>query len=713
MGITYSEKDRIIHIYNKEISYVIGINSLNILEHLYFGKRIHTFNKKEFMKMPDHNFQFYKDDKFQHVDSFFENVTRVEVGTYLRNDLKPSSFIVTQNNDSLTDFRFVRFEIGVTNKYEEWYPHSRNIDTNDNSLMIELKDARRDVYLYLYYTLLENDGVLIRSSKIVNKTNDVISVDRIMSCTIDFNYENQKLIHFPGQWANERNVVEEDISYGLKKVYSLEGRSGHLDNPFFIIKDKDTNDDYGNCYSFNLIYSGNFTNEIFVSSFDGLRVNVGINDDNFNYLLNVNEEFNSPEVLICYSSNGLNELSQTNHEFILNHILTDKNIKKPILFNSWEGTGMDFTTESIKDYLKVAKKIGSELFVLDDGWFSTRNDDLHGLGDWKINTSKINLKEVDDYCHSLGMKFGIWIEPEMVNIDTEIFKDENILSHPKLEKRYSRNQIVLDFSNDDVVNNVLNQITESLKDIKVDYIKYDMNRFLGDIYSLNTRQGEIYHKYVLGVYKFMDKLLKAFPNMLFENCSSGGGRFDLGMFYFSPQIWTSDETNPVRRLYIQYGTSYGYPLQIMSSHVSKALGTYESKAMIAFFGTYGYEMNPLTLSDKDIDLLKEYNKLFKRYHKNVIDKGTYYRLLSPYDSNYGSFMCVNKNKTTALVLYHPLKKETSKFRFLKLKGLIANAKYEIDNEVYSGDYLMNVGINMSYFLEQNETRLFVVKKVKD
>ena len=710
MGIIYNDKEKIIHLFNTEISYIIGINSLNILEHLYFGKRVTSFNKKQYIKGPDFNFQFYIDNKFQNPDSFYENNSQVEVGTYLRNDLKPASFIVSQNDDEITDFRFEEFKVGVVNEYREFYPHSRNIKEEDNTLLIVLKDVRRDVYLHLYYTLLANENVLLRSSKIINKTNDKINVKRLMSLTLDFPYENQSLIHFPGQWSNERNYSEEKINYGLKTIYSLEGRSGHLDNPFMIIKDVNTNEYDGNCMSFNLIYSGNFINEIFVSSFDGVRVNVGVNPTNFNYELLTDEELTSPEVVVCYTSEGISKLSQINHKYVINHIIKGETKNKPILFNSWEGTFMDFDTKKITNYMDVAKSIETELFVLDDGWFSTRNDDLHGLGDWKINQNKIELKKVVDYCHNLGMKFGIWIEPEMVNIDTEIFKDENIISHPDLEKRYQRNQIVLDFSNYEIVDNVLEQITSSLKGIEINYIKYDMNRFLGDIYSLNTKQGEIFHKYVLGVYRFMDGMLKAFPKILFENCASGGGRFDLGMLYFSPQIWTSDETDPVRRLYIQYGTSFGYPLQSMGSHVSKALGTYESKAIIAFFGTYGYEMNPLSLSDADKELLIKYNDLYHKYHEDVIDNGTFYRLISPFEFKYCSFMCVNKNKDTAFVMFHSLRKVTGMYRFLKLKGLIKDAVYEIDGEEYSGDYLMNVGINLSYFIEQNNTKLFIVTK---
>ena len=256
MGIIYNDKEKIIHLFNTEISYIIGINSLNILEHLYFGKRVTSFNKKQYIKGPDFNFQFYIDNKFQNPDSFYENNSQVEVGTYLRNDLKPASFIVSQNDDEITDFRFEEFKVGVVNEYREFYPHSRNIKEEDNTLLIVLKDVRRDVYLHLYYTLLANENVLLRSSKIINKTNDKINVKRLMSLTLDFPYENQSLIHFPGQWSNERNYSEEKINYGLKTIYSLEGRSGHLDNPFMIIKDENTNEYDGNCMSFNLIYSG-------------------------------------------------------------------------------------------------------------------------------------------------------------------------------------------------------------------------------------------------------------------------------------------------------------------------------------------------------------------------------------------------------------------------------------------------------------------------
>lgn len=703
----------IFHLHNQKISYVIGINSQGILEHLYFGKKITCFNRQSFLSYPDYNFQFYDGKSFVNTDPFYENVTQTEVGTYLRNDLKPASFIIRQNEDALTDFRFFDYKINSQNTFEPFFPHARHLQKSCQFLEIILKDARRNIFLHLYYTIFEKEAILLRSAKIVNETDDELFVERAMSLSLDLPFEDQHLIHFPGQWANERNFCKEQLSYGLKSLSSAEGRSGHFENPFFIVADPETTEDFGQCFSINLIYSGNFKNEIFVSSFRGMRIHSGISDENFSYRLLKGESFVTPEALLCFSASGLHSLSQLNHSFVNNHLLPEKSKEtKAILFNSWEGSGMNFQTESMIEVVQSAKKIGAELFVLDDGWFSSRNDDQHGLGNWKVNENKINLRALTDECRKNKMKFGIWIEPEMVNRDVDRFTDEKMITHPSLEKRYSRNQLVLDFSNEQVVEEILQEIVTSLQDVPVDYIKYDMNRYLGDIYSCHTKQKELYHRYVLGVYRFMDGLLKHFPHILFENCASGGGRFDLGMLYFSPQIWCSDETDPVQRVFIQYGTSYGYPLKTIGSHVSIAPGTYQTKANIAFFGTYGYEMNPTHLKKEEISLLLQYRRLYHRYHKKVIEEGIFYRLSSPYEKNIGSFMCVDTKKETALVFIFTLRKATNQFRFLKLKGLNKTSMYQLEGNRYSGDYLMNVGLNLSFFTDHHDTKLLLLTKEK-
>lgn len=666
MGFKYIKEKRLLHLFTPSFSYIMRVNSHDIVEHLYFGKRIYQIDEEALKEKTSENFQFYENGAFVNTDGYYENISKNEFGTYLRMDLRPASFKVEQEEDALTDFRFASVSKTRHNVYPDDYPHARNLDEG-TSITLKLKDARRNVYLYATYTALGSS--LLKSVRIENKTRKKLVLRKVVSSTVDFDFHDQKLIHFPGHWAKERQYEEEKVHHGSIVLSSLEGRSGHFENPFFIFADPSANEEEGECYSFNLFYSGNFKNEIHLSSYDKIRINVGINDENFAYHLAKGASFLAPQVLICYSDKGYNKLSQANHDFIREHVVTSY-AQYPLLFNSWEGTGMDFDEKKIEDYAKVAKSIGSELFVLDDGWFSTRNDDQHGLGDWWVNKKKVDLVKLSRYVHSLGMKFGIWMEPEMVNIDTTLYKDhpEWVLSSPDLEKRFSRNQLVLDFSNPEVVNYILNSLTASLIDANIDYVKLDMNRYLGDIVSSYTYQGEVYHKYVLGVYHFMSELLKAFPHILFENCASGGGRFDLGMLYYSPLIWCSDNTDPVDRTFIQYGTSFGYPLSTISSHVSAANGTYKAKSDVAFFGTYGFEMNPLALSKEDKAWLLERNKLFYALHQKVIQEGNLFRLASPFSDGYLAEMCVSLDQEEALLLISNVKDIDHEVS-LKLEGL--------------------------------------------
>lgn len=709
MGFTYDKNTGLMHLYSKSISYVMKVNSHNIVEHLYFGKRI--FDLASLKQNGGDNFQYYENGKFCNDDSYFPNISKNEFGSFLRMDLRPSSFVISQNDDELTDFRFIGFSKSKHNEFAQDYPHAKNTK-EATRVTLKLKDCYRNIYLCETYTLLNGEDILLKSARIQNKTRKPIYLKKITSSTLDFDFNNQDLIHFPGAWAKERQYCREHLSYGSKTLYSLEGRSGHFENPFFIVCDKNADEFSGDCYSFNLIYSGNFKNELNVSSTNKLRINVGINDAGFSFLLGKGEEFISPEVVLSFSNKGLNYLSQSNHEFIKKHILPESSKDKfPILFNSWEGTGMDFNLDSIKEYATRAKEIGAELFVLDDGWFSTRNDDQHGLGDWWINKKKVDLAEFSSYVHSLGMKFGIWIEPEMVNIDTKLFKDHPdwVISHPGLEYQFSRNQLVLDFSNEEARNYVFASIKESISNIGVDYIKYDMNRFLGDIYSTSTRQGELFDKNIRGVYSFMSSLLKEFPHIIFENCASGGGRFDLGMLYFSPLIWCSDNTNPLDRTYIQYGTSFGYPLCSISSHVSSSDARYIDKANVAFFGSYGYEMNPLKLNDEEKSLLLSFNKLFKEEHYECIQNGIFYRLANPFDDGYLACLSLDKNMKKGflmLSLTRPIVGGVHVF----LNGLKMSETYIVGDKEYKGSYLIKKGLIFPSLKEKGDTKLLFIRK---
>ncbi len=707
MSVFIDPSKTLIHLYNRDVSYLMKINSHRIVEHLFFGKRLKDVHAVK--QTGSENFQFYENGEFVNRDDYYENISRNEFGTHLRMDLRPASFIIEEDGDSLTDFRFVALSKAKHNVYPDDYPHSKHKE-KATSITLKMKDARRNIYLYATYTLFNETNILTKSTRIVNRERKTIILRKIVSSTLDFDYKEQKLVHFPGHWAKERQYEEETLKHGERTLFSLEGRSGHFENPFFIIGSKGSNEYEGEAISFNLLYSGNFKNDIFVSSYDKLRVNVGINDTNFAFRLNRGESFLAPEVVIGYSANGYNDLSLQNHRFIKEHILPSEWEKPfPILFNSWEGTGMDFDMDKIKRYAKVARDIGSELFVLDDGWFSSRNDDKHGLGDWRVNHQKVDLVALSEYVHSLGMKFGIWIEPEMVNIDTPLFKEhpEYVLREEGLEDRFSRNQLVLDFSNPIVVDEVFRSIESSLEDVEFEYIKYDMNRYLGDIASRYSRQGEIYHRYVLGVYSFMARLKERFPSILFENCASGGGRFDLGMLYFSPLVWTSDNTDPLDRTFIQYGTSYAYPLNVISSHVSAAKGTYLDKANVAFMGSYGYEMNPLSLEEEDKKLLLSYNDLFHRYHEKVVQKGTLYRLMNQFDSGIMAEMSVSEDRLASFLLLSLVKDSNTPIH-LVLKGLDPKKTYRIHNEQYRGKDLLRKGIDITSVSKKGETILLPI-----
>ena len=709
MGLSYQKKTGIIHLYSPSLSYVMKVDSHGIVEHLYFGKRLRDVSSLK--QTGCENFQYYESGRFCNPDEHYPNISCSEFGSHLRMDLRPCSFILSQNEDELTDFRFVSLLKKGHNEYGEDYPHARNVE-GATTITLKLKDASRNIYLFATYTLLQKENVLLKSTRILNKTRKAVALRKIVSSTLDFDYQNQTLIHFPGRWAKERQYQEERIGYGSKVLSSLEGRSGHYENPFFILGEEKLGEYEGECYSFNLLYSGNFKNEIFVSSADKVRVNVGINDEGFCYTLKKGESFTSPQVVIAYSPKGTNELSLTNHSFIKNHILPEEAKRPfPLLFNSWEGTGMDFNLESIEEYAKKAKTIGAELFVLDDGWFSTRNDDSHGLGDWRVNEKKVDLKKLSSFVHSLGMKFGIWIEPEMVNIDTDLYKNHPdwVISSPKLEKLYSRNQLVLDFSNPEVREFILSSIEASLSGVEVDYIKYDMNRYLGDIVSSTCPQGELFDKNIRGVYSFMGELLRRFPNILFENCASGGGRFDLGMLYFSPLIWASDNSNPLDRTKIQFGTSFGYPLCVISSHVSQANAPYLDKANVAFMGSYGYEMNPLSLKEEEKELLLSYNELFHKEHEEVVKNGDLFRYSNPFKDGYLAEASFNKERSKAFLLLS-LTEDLPSSPVVCLRGIHPNKNYLIEGKSYSGRSLLKKGYPMEGLRKKGQTRLIFIQE---
>ncbi|MDE6401461.1 MAG: alpha-galactosidase, partial [Clostridiales bacterium] len=630
-------------------------------------------------------------------------------------DKSGAPFVIEKGGSTATEFIYSSHRIYNGKPKLKTLPcaHADEAQT----LELTLDDRFGDVRLLLSFTVIKNSDVLLRNSVVKNVGKAEVIVERAYSAELDLPESGYDFIHFYGDWCLERFVERAPLINGLTEISSNFGRSSHEHNPFGILCDKHTTENAGEAFAFSLVYSGNFTLSANVDKWRRTRVLMGINDEDFRVALAPKTEFEAPEGVLVYSDSGLNGISHAMHDFVRDNIITYKKaaFARPVLFNSWEGCYLDFDTRSILDYIDSAKKIGAELFVLDDGWFGKRDTDAAALGDWYVNTDKIDLKRVIEKCRSLGMKFGIWFEPEMINPDSELYKrhGEYALGKPDTDRTLSRHQLALDMTNDGAVDALFDMMSRILDEYQIDYIKWDHNRSIGEIYGAKAAYGETYHKIIVGTYKLLDRLQKKYPNIFFEGCASGGGRFDLGMLYYNPQIWTSDETDPVQRLFIQYGTSYGYPPSCMGAHISKnKMMSYTDKGRIALFGTYGMEMDPCTLNDSEIAEVNAVNEIYHKYHNEVIANGDFYRLCSPFEGNYAAMMSVAKDKTKAIVLFANLLKENNRYRFVKLSGLDENKLYKnsLDGKVYDGAYYMRVGLNLSVWLEEFRTYLVILEE---
>lgn len=727
--ISFDEKNRIFNLSNSRISYYIYLNQHGFLETVYFGKYLPELTNVDGIRKAytdNGSTQYYDNidnEEKTYLDNFKSNYARLEIASHGKFDKRGAPIIIKKENGSYeTSFVFESYKIydGI-NKLDNM-PHART--GNCQTLEITLKEESQDIYIKYYLTIYEDCDILVKNYSIENKTGKTIKILRAFSLQQDLFHCNYKLVHFRGCWAKERDYKINDVHDGVQEVTSNYGRSSHEENPFVYLMEKEATSTIGEVIGFNLIYSGNFKFRLFSDYQNYVRVLYGINDEDFEWNLENNEVFVTPQALISYSFSGVDKMSQNFHYFIKNHLITYKKDKeyKPVLFNSWEGCYMDFNTESILSYIDDSVKIGTELFVLDDGWFGRRNDDLDGLGDWYINDKKIDLGKVIEHCHKNNLKFGIWYEPEMVNPTSDLYKNN---PHYRLGEKdvkslsIGRHQFHLDFSNPEVVDNIYQQMIEVLDKYEIDYIKWDHNRYIAEHFSQyhdKDHQGEIYHRLVLGYYSLLSRLIERYPNIMFEGCASGGGRFDLGTLFYCPQIWTSDESDPLQRIFIQYNTSLGYPLSTIASHVNaKKITSYRTKALIALFGTYGYEMNPNLLTKEEIQELAEVADIYKKYHLDVIENGDLYHLISPNETNYICLQSVSKAKDKSLILFMNILKESDQSRFIKLRGLDENKYYKNNwnNQSYLGSYYMQIGINLSFdWLEEFTCKLFILEEDK-
>lgn len=725
--ISFDKASHIVKLTNGSIDYVVYINTEGYPETIYFGKAMRDFNPETMRTAPKwHDETHVYDPKTGSerwfADGFKQNVAPLELSPHARRDKRGAPIICMRENGSFaTDFLYVSHRIFNGTEPLVGLPSAHG----DNCSTVEFlfRERTRELYVKHRITIFDDCDVVVKNYTIINKTGLNVTLSRAMSMQLDLPRNNYALTHFSGRWAAERNAVTNKLVDGVQEVSSNLGATSAEENTFAYLSELGATYTHGEVIGFNLVYSGNFKLRTYSDMLGGTHITYGINDEDFSWVLADGDSFVTPQAVVCYSSDGIDGMSRNMHDFVRNHIVTYRHDReyKPVLFNSWEGCYFTFTTDSIISYIDDAAKIGAELFVLDDGWFGRRNDDRDGLGDWYINTDKIDLGKVIAHCHAKGMKFGIWFEPEMINFTSDLFK-----AHPDYALRegnedvfLGRHQMHLDMTRDDVVDNIYNQMIAVLDRYDVDYLKWDYNRRVYEHYSGHLgaeRQGEVYHRLTLGYYKLLGRIAARYPDMMIEGCAGGGARFDLGTLCYCPQIWTSDESNPARRCTINFNTSFGYPLCTMGTHVNDCkLFDYRAKGQFALFGTYGYEMNPNKLTAEEVAMLNETAELYKRYHKDVVENGDLYHIADPSDGEYYIMQCVSKDRATSLVLSMNLRCQKDRFRFVRLRGLDPDKRYKNshDGKVYYGDYYMNVGLNCSQEWHQEfECQLFVLEEAE-
>lgn len=714
MPITYNEKSREFHLYNNKISYLIKILANEQLGQLYFGKRIP--NRENHDYLVENTYRPVTSYVFDDDYSFSLGNVKQEYPAYGTTDQRRPALDIKQPNGSrITDFKYVSHKIYAGKRKLTGLPATYvENESEATTLEINLYDELIQVTLCLQYTIFENSAAIARSVKFSNDSDQKYQLKTALSLNLDLPDANYEWLQFSGAWGRERYLHKTPLRPGIQAINSARGASSHMQNPFVILKRPFTTEEQGEALGVSFVYSGNFLAQAEVDEYSVTRLQIGIDPFQFSWCLKPNETFQTPEAILAYTSEGLNQLSQTFQKLYTTRLARGywRDKERPILINNWEATYFDFTEEKLLSIAKKAKELGIELFVLDDGWFGERTKETAGLGDWYVNRNRLKngISGLSREIHDLGMMFGLWLEPEMVNKDSDLYRKhpDYIIETPKRHASHGRKQYVLDFSRKEVVNNIYEQLVKILDEDEIDYIKWDMNRNITECYSIAyppEQQGEIMHCYILGVYNLYERLIERYPKILFESCASGGGRFDAGMLYYAPQAWTSDDSDAIERLKIQYGTSFGYPQSMMGAHVSASpneqLGRntpLKIRGDVAFFGAFGYELDLDKLSSTELASIKKQIELMKKY-RSIFQYGTFYRLKSPFEGNIVSWMVVSEDKSQAIVGYYKILNDVNcEYRRLYLPGLEADTLYNVQEELgsylgnFTGDELANIGL---------------------
>lgn len=690
--------NQVFHAQTNSTSYLIRVHPAGYLEQLYYGAKIRRAASYDAL--------------FEKITAVYgnTNVTPADSKLSLDNLCMEYSFAATGDYRHAPlslqmpdfgysgDFRYLSHRI-YEGTYEEndltKMPYAKvspaHAQSDTATLDITLKDTVYPVYLHLIYTFFSKSDCVTRRVKIDNQSEGSIIVSKVMSLMIDLPDKNYNMHTFDGLWIKERHENIKKLVSGLYVNDSTTGSSSNRHNPLIILSRENCTEESGECIGINLIYSGNHYEAVEVSGYGKIRIMSGINPYQFAWTLDGNAAFYTPEAVLSYSSNGLCGLSHNMHQFVGSHIIPGEWAAKsrPVLVNNWEATYFDFTDAKLLKIARDAKNLGIEMLVLDDGWFGNRSDDTSSLGDWQVNEKKLGgpLKKLAEKVNSLGLKFGLWFEPEMISEKSSLYQihPDWAVRIPGREHYPGRNQFVLDLTRQDVCEYIVAAVSDVLKSAPIEYVKWDMNRHLSDTYSANLqqRQGEFCHRYIKGVYEVMKRITDSFPHVLFESCSAGGNRFDLGMLCYMPQIWTSDDSDANERTYIQRGTSFGYPLSTMAAHVSAVPNhqtlrnvSLETRFNVACFGVLGYEIDITKLTKAEKKAISE-QIIFYKTHRELFQFGTFSRTES--DDNHVVWQVVSEDKKEAIVLfYQRTAMPNPQSDVLKVTGLLAGQLYEVE-----------------------------------
>ena len=725
MSIRFDSDSRIFVLETAHTSYHMKVDALGHLLHLYYGKKIGTGDLMQLYPRTDRGFSpdyyAYRTHRGISPDLLPQEYTGCNVG-----DFRLSCLTVADSRGAFgADFTYVSHTVEAGKYQLTGLPCAHAEENDAETLIVRMQDEATGLTLELLYGVFAQQDVITRAARLTNHGDAPLRLDKAASACLDLPFGRWDLLHFHGRHAMERQLEREAVGTNIQTISSVRGSSSHHNNPFLILCQQDATETSGACYGVMMVYSGSYQMDVERSQTGLVRVVSGIQEERFAWNLKPGETFDTPEVILSFAAEGLTPLSQQYHRFLRRNICRGpwKDKRRPVLINNWEATYFDFNTEKIVKIAEKAASLGVEMMVLDDGWFGTRNDDNQGLGDWIVNCEKLpgGLDPLIGQIHALGMKFGLWIEPEMVNENSRLYRTHPdwALTLPGRKPAMGRNQLVLDLSRPEVQDYAYECVAKILRSANIKYVKWDMNRQLSDLgstYLDKDSQQELFHRYVLGMYAMQERLVQEFPDLLLENCSGGGARFDPGMLYYSPQIWCSDDTDAIERLEIQEGTALIYPLCSMGAHVSVCpnhtvgrVTPFTTRGHVALAGTFGYELDITKLPEEERKLIPEQTAMYHKYHE-LIREGEYYRILSCRENHRSDCWAVaSEDKSEVLVTYvQVLAQANMPSRKVRLRGFDPAKKYRLEgtDEVYSGEMLMNAGFRMKDFWGDFVSRLY-------